>query len=580
MKVFNVELKFNLLDLVNLGIKKFLLLYVTMKKLAFIFILSLSFMSLKAQKSSDVSLQYEKPKLVVGIVVDQMRADYLSRFWNKFGDEGFRRMIEEGYNFKNNHFNYIPTYTAPGHASVYTGTTPQNHGIIGNGWYDKFDDEFVYCVGDESVKSIGTTSNAGKMSPHRMITTTVADENRLFTQMHGKTIGIAIKDRGAILPAGHTANAAYWFHGENEGKFISSSFYMEELPAWVQKFNNSGKVGSYFKDWETLQPISTYSESGDDKNLFEGGYQGKADATFPYDLNELRSENNNFDLLKATPFGNSFTTDFAIAALDGEELGKDDITDFLAISFSSTDYIGHNFGVNSKEVQDAYLRLDVDIARLLKALDEKVGKGNYTVFLTSDHGGVDVPAYLQSVNIPAGYFENDVFEKDIKKFLNKEFEIEGIIENISNNQIFFDYEVLRLEDIDFRDLENTLAHYLLQYPQIFQVFTRTQLQSGSFANGIANLIQNGFNQKRSGDIFISPDPSVISYSKTGSTHGSGFYYDTQAPLIFFGNGVPHGSTFQRSEIVDIAPTIAAMLGISNPNAATGEPLYIMLDQKE
>lgn len=551
-----------------------------MKRLTFIFILSLSFISLKAQKSTSVSMETERPKLVVGIVVDQMRPDYLTRFWNKMGNEGFHRMISEGYNFKNNHFNYIPTYTAPGHASVYTGTTPQNHGIIGNGWFSKFEGKNIYCVGDESVKSIGTVSNAGKMSPHRLITTTVADENRLFTQMKGKTIGIALKDRGAILPAGHTANAAYWFHGQNEGKFISSSYYMEKLPSWVQKFNTSGKVATYLKSWETLQPIETYFESGEDKNNFEGGYGGKTDATFPYDLKALQADNGMFDILKESAFGNSITTDFAIAALEGEELGKDAITDFLTLSYSSTDYVGHNFGVNSKEVQDTYLRLDLDIARLLNALDEKVGKGNYTVFLTSDHGGVDVPAYLQSVKIPAGYFQDDVFEKDVKQFLTKEFGTEGIIENISNNQIFFDYEVLREKEIDFRSLENTLAHYLLQYPQVFQVFTRTQLQSGSYFDGTANLIQNGFNQKRSGDIFFVPDPAVISYSKTGSTHGSGFYYDTHAPLIFFGKGIPQGSTFERSEIEDIAPTIAAMLGISNPNAATGEPLYIMLDKKE
>lgn len=551
-----------------------------MKRLTFIFILFLSSISLKAQNSGGVSFQDERPKLVVGIVVDQMRADYLSRFGNKMGNEGFLRMIREGYNFKNNHFSYIPTYTAPGHASVYTGTTPQNHGIIGNGWFNKFEDEFVYCVGDESVKSIGTTSNAGEMSPHRLITTTVADENRLFTQMRGKTIGVALKDRGAILPAGHTANAAYWFHGQDEGKFITSSYYMEELPEWVKEFNQSGKVAAYLSKWEPLQPIATYSESGIDKNIYEGGYKGKAEATFPYDLKKLLAENGQLDLIKNTPFGNSITTDFAIAAIEGEELGKDDITDFLTVSYSSTDYIGHNFGVNSKEIQDTYLRLDVDLARLLKSLDEKVGKGNYTVFLTSDHGGVDVPAYLQSVKIPAGYFEDEVFKKDVNEFLNKEFGSEGIIENISNNQIFFDYEVLRAKDIDFRNLENTLAHFLLQYPQVFQVFTRTQMQSSSFSDGIANLVQNGFNQKRSGDVFFIPDPAVISYSKTGSTHGSGFYYDTHAPLIFFGKGVPQGSTFQKSEIEDIAPTIAAMLGISNPNAATGEPLYVMLDQKE
>lgn len=196
----------------------------------------------------------KKPKLVVGIVVDQMRNDYIDRFWNKYSNDGFKRLVNDGYRFKNGHFNYVPTYTGPGHASVYTGTTPASHGIIGYNWYDKTLDTSVYCAEDTSVASIGTQDNAGLMSPHRMTVTTIADENRLATQMRGKTIGVALKDRGAILPAGHTANAAYWFHGQDEGRWISSSFYMESLPQWVADFNSSGKAESYFKTWNTLYP--------------------------------------------------------------------------------------------------------------------------------------------------------------------------------------------------------------------------------------------------------------------------------------------------------------------------------------
>ena len=319
-----------------------------------------------------------KPKLVVGIVVDQMRYDYLTRFESKLGEGGFKRMMREGFNCKNNHFNYVPTYTGPGHTSVYTGTTPKYHGIISNNWYDKDLKTSVYCAQDDSVSSVGTEGKAGKMSPHRMLTTSFADENRLFTQMRGKTIGIAIKDRGAILPAGHTANAAYWFHGMDEGVWITSTFYREDLPDWVKTFNASRSVDSYFKVWDTFMPIESYIESGSDLNDFERGFTGKSTATFPYDLASLKSENGGYDILKTTAYGNSMTLDFALAALKGEALGQDDDTDVLAVSFSSTDYVGHNFGVNSKEVEDTYVRLDRDLEtreysfhnKELKSLDQ------------------------------------------------------------------------------------------------------------------------------------------------------------------------------------------------------------------
>ncbi|MEO2061918.1 MAG: alkaline phosphatase PafA [Christiangramia sp.] len=542
-----------------------------MKKLLIFLIIAFT-MNLHAQITSA-----DRPKLVVGIVVDQMRYDYLSRFWNRFGEDGFKRMVNEGYNFENHHFNYVPTLTGPGHTSVWTGTSPMNHGIISNNWYNKFEDKMVYCAADESVEPVGTTSSAGKMSPHRMKVTTVADQNRLHTQMCGKTIGISIKDRGSILPAGHTANAAYWFHGADEGKFITSSFYMKELPQWVQDFNNSNVAESYFKTWNTLENISTYKESGLDVNNFEGGFRGKNSASFPYDLKQLKAQNGNFDLIVQTPFGNDLTLDFALAAIKAEELGKDEDTDFLALSFSSTDKVGHNFGVNSKEVEDAYLRLDKDLAELLRYLDKNVGEGNYTVFLSADHGGGDVSAYLESVKIPAGYFDSKSFTEKLKTFVFQEYGKNNLIKNISNDQVFFNYEALDEAEIPTEALEEKIAHYILQQDRIHMVFTRSQLEGSSFQHGIGELIQNGFNQKRSGDVIFVLDPAVVSYSETGSMHGSGFPYDTHAPLIFFGKGIKHGSTTQRSEVIDIAPTVSALLGISFPDAATGKPLYIMLD---
>lgn len=540
-----------------------------------IFLLIVAIFNLPAFSQTTKS---EKPKLVVGIVVDQMRNDYIERFWNHYSEDGFKRLVNNGYRFKNAHFNYVPTYTGPGHASIYTGTTPATHGIIGNNWYDKTIDASVYCAGDTSVQPIGTMDNAGMMSPHRMTVTTIADENRLATQMRGKTIGVALKDRGAILPAGHTANAAYWFHGMDEGQWISSSFYMDSLPQWVVEFNSSGKAASYFKTWNTLYPIETYVESGTDMNKFEGGFKGKETATFPYNLQELRAHNNNFELLKAVAFGNDLTTDFAITAIEGEKLGQNNDTDFLTLSYSSTDYVGHNFGVNSKEVQDTYLRLDKNIAQLLQYLDKTVGKDQYIVFLTADHAAVDVPAYLESLKIPAGYFDSRSFRNNIDRLVQKEYGNKNLIKNISNNQLFFNYELLHEMNINIDSFQQKLSNYILMQDNIYRVYTRQQIVNGAYTKGMDELIKNGFNHKRSGDLIYVLDPSFISYSRTGSTHGSSFMYDTHVPMLFYGKGVKSGSSSRRSEIVDIAPTIAVMLGISFPSGTTGEPLYWMLDE--
>ncbi|SEM01285.1 Predicted pyrophosphatase or phosphodiesterase, AlkP superfamily [Aquimarina amphilecti] len=552
------------------------------KKIFLAIILIVSAIQCTTKDSSSIKINSEetisvRPKLVVGIVVDQMRYDYLTRFYDRFGQGGFKRMVNEGFNCKNNHFNYIPTYTGPGHASVFTGTTPKNHGIISNNWYDKFGKDMVYCASDSLVRAVGSDSELERMSPRRMKTTTFADQNRLHTQLKGKSIGIAIKDRGAILPAGHSANGAYWFRGKEEGKWITSTYYRNELPDWVQKFNDSDKAASYFKEWNTLYDISTYTESGNDENNFERGFTGKEKATFPYNLAELKEQNAGYDIIKGSAYGNSLTTDFAIASIDGESLGEDDITDVLTVSFSSTDYVGHNFGVNSKEIEDTYLRLDKDLERFFKVLDTKVGKGNYTVFLTADHGAVHVPSYLEEVKIPAGYFNRDAFVDTIEKFVKDTFSVNGLIENISNGQVFFAYDILKKNKINAKELESAIAHFALQEKSIDKVFTRTQLEGAEYSSGLAALIQKGYNQKRSGDVVMVMDPATIVYSKTGSTHGSGLNYDTHAPLLFMGKGIKQGSTTEKTTIPDIAPTISALLGITFPNGATGDVLSFILD---
>ena len=524
------------------------------------------FLSCKVENKS-----IQKPKLVVGIVVDQMRYDYLTRFENKYGNDGFKRLLREGFSLENAHYNYIPTYTAVGHTSIYTGTTPTNHGIISNHWYDKYLKQTIYCVDDNNYKTVGNDGDGGKKSPYRMLTTTVTDQLHLAQNMNGKTIGIAIKDRSAILPAGHTANAAYWFDGGSKGDWISSSFYMEELPQWVKDFNALKKADDYLnKPWETLYDINTYTESIADDNSFEQPFEGQEKPIFPHNIPELRSKNNNYSILKAIPAGNSFTNDFAKAAIIGENLGKTDYTDFIAISYSSTDYVGHQFGVASKEIEDTYLRLDKDLAELFKFLDTEVGKDNYTLFLTADHAAVQVPSYLQSIKIPANYLSSKKFTDYINEITKKYFNSDELVENISNFQIFLNKEKIENLKLNNAVVAQKIADEAIHYKGIYKAVTAKTMQTTTFTNGILNSLQNGYNQKFSGDILLIPNPSTISYSKQGSTHGSGYSYDTHIPMIFYGNGIKQGTSKKKYEIVDIAPTISNLLKIEAPNGNTGK----------
>ena len=520
----------------------------------------------------------KKPKLIVGVVIDQMRYDYLTRFATKYGNDGFNRLLKNGFSLENAHYNYIPTYTAVGHASIYTGTTPVNHAIISNNWYDKYLKETIYCVDDSNYKTVGNTGNGGKKSPYRMLTTTLTDQLRLAQNMNGKTIGIAIKDRSAILPAGHTANAAYWFDGGSKGDWITSSYYINELPNWVKEFNNSKIVDNYLNQpWETLYDINTYTESIADDNNFEEPFKGEDKPVFPHDISKLRSKNNNYSIIKAIPAGNSLTTDFAKAAIIGENLGKSAYTDFLAVSYSSTDYIGHQFGVASKETEDTYLRLDRDLANLFQFLDTQIGKGNYTLFLTADHAAVQVPSYLQSVKIPANYFSYKKFKEFVNNITKKYFNSDALVENISNFQIFLDKEKIEALKLNSNEIAQKIADEVINYKGIYKTATARTLQTTTFTNGILNSLQNGYNQKFSGDILLVPNPSTISYSRKGTTHGSGYSYDTHIPMIFYGNGIKQGSSKKKYEIIDIAPTMSNLLQIEFPNGSTGKIIEEVLN---
>jgi len=437
-----------------------------------------------------------KPKLVVGIVIDQMRYDYLTKFADRYGKKGFNRILQGGFSLENAHYNLIPTYTAVGHASIYTGTTPSEHGIISNDWYDKYLKKSVYCVNDNTYKTLGNNGLNGQKSPKRLVTSTITDQLHLAQNMHGKTIGISIKDRAAILPAGHTANGAYWYDGENYNTWITSTFYMNKLPQWVTDFNNNNKADNYLNSpWETLYEIDSYVNSRSDDNIFEEKLIGQETPTLPKDLKFLRTKNNNFDLLKTVPAGNTFTVDFAKAAIIGEKLGKSEYTDFLAVSFSSTDYIGHKYGVSAIETEDTYLRLDNDLANFFEFLDRQIGKDNYTLFLTADHAAVHTPAYLQSLKIPAHYLNPERLKNFLFEMTKKHFNSIDLIENISNYQIFLNKEKVESLGLDIHVVAQKLADEVINFDQIYKAVTAKTLQTTHFSSGILNSLQNGYNQK-------------------------------------------------------------------------------------
>lgn len=513
----------------------------------------------------------KKPKLVIGIVIDQMRYDYLTRFADRYGKDGFNRILKNGFSLENAHYNFIPTYTAVGHASIYAGTSPNNHGIISNNWYDKVLKKSIYCVDDVNYKTIGNDGIVGQKSPHRLYTTTVADQLQLAQNMQGKTIGIAIKDRSAILPVGHTANAAYWYDAGNKNQWITSSFYMEELPDWVKAFNSNNKADAYLNEaWETLYDIKTYSQSRADNNIYENNLNGQEKPVFPKNLKKLREQNDNFSLIKTIPAGNTYTIDFAKAVIKGEQLGKSEFTDFLAVSFSSTDYVGHRYGVASVETEDTYLRLDKDLGHFFNFLDTEVGKENYTLFLTADHAAVHVPSYLQSLKIPAHYISTTKLKKFLSDITQKYFNSKELIENVSNYQIFLNQEKIEALGFNKNTVAQRLADEVLSFDKIYKAVTAKTLQTTNFTEGIMHSLQQGYNPKFSGDVLMIPYPATLNYSRKGTSHGSGYSYDTHVPVIFYGNGIKKGASKKTYKIIDIAPTISNLLKIEAPNGTSGK----------
>ena len=526
----------------------------------------------------------DRPKLVVGIIVDQMRQEYLYRYENKFGQGGFKRLMNEGFMLKNAHYNYVPTLTGAGHASVYSGTTPAIHGIIGNDWFDKESKKFVYCAGDDRYATVGSTSVAdGQMSPHRLLSTTITDELKLSTQKKAKVIGISIKDRGSVLPAGHMADAAYWYD-ENLGKFITSTYYMNQLPQWVEKFNQLNLPDKYLSGtWNTLLPIEKYVESGPDDSPYERKLGGKDKPVFPYNLAELRKQKSNFDLLSYTPFSNDYLTEMAKATIDGEKLSADEWTDFLCVSYSATDKLGHEVGPNAIELEDLYMRLDKNLEDLLKKLDQVAGAGNYVVFLSADHAVAENPQYMIDNKVPAGFYKNSNLKARLNPYLQKYFPGKDVVETIINDQIYFNHEVFNPDPksggVDLLVVTELTVNFLLQEKGVANVFPKHLLRQGNYTEGgQKGMAIRGHHPKRSGDITFALEPGWYESSWVqGTTHGTSYTYDTHVPVLFFGKGVKKGSSVQYHTITDIAPTLSILLKTKFPSGCTGQPIAELLD---
>jgi predicted AlkP superfamily pyrophosphatase or phosphodiesterase len=518
-------------------------------------------------------VQLAKPKLIVGIVVDQMRNDYIYRYWDRYGNGGFKKLVNNGYYLRNAHFNYVPTITGPGHASIFTGTTPKVHGIIANDWPDKATWKHMYCVQDNNVEPVGTLTQSRKRSPVHLLSSTIGDELKLSTNGKAKVFGVALKDRSSILPAGHAADAAFWFD-DSTGNFVSSTWYVKQLPAWLNEFNSKQLAKNYLqKGWNTLKPIETYTNSIADNNAYEKA-PSKSSPTFPYDYTEYLNKNE-FGIIKPSPYGNSVTKDMAIACLKNEKLGKDDVTDLLTISFSSPDIVGHAFGPRSVEVEDVYLRLDLDIEELIKTLDAEVGANNYVLFLTADHGGADIPNHLMDNKIPAGYFSESKLKKDLKDHFQKSYGDPEIVIECMDQQIFLSEQ--KMDKLNRQYVEQKLCDYLVTLEGISEAFPSIVLKNESTAErDTRSLIQNGYNHNRSGNVAYALKPGWMDHEKTGTTHGASYSYDTHVPLIFYGAGIAKGSSLNYYTITQIAPTISDIIKINYPNGCTSDPIDVIV----
>jgi predicted AlkP superfamily pyrophosphatase or phosphodiesterase len=543
-----------------------------------LFLLSFSLLPLLVAGQPIHRPAVDRPKLVVGIVVDQMRWDYLYRYADRYGQGGFRRLIRQGFSCDNVLINYLPAFTAVGHTCIFTGSVPAFSGITGNDWVEQNNGLRMYCTEDSTVKAVGAEgpeSKEGKMSPRNLLVSTITDELRLSDNFRSKVVGVSLKDRAAILPAGHTATAAFWLD-DSTGHFITSSYYMTRLPGWVDSFNTRNLTGAFTANkWTTLYPKNTYVQSDADEEPYEGKFKGDSTTSFPHNLDaSYRLQKSSF---RSTPFGNTLTLDFAQAAVDGYKLGQGEFTDFLTINCASTDYVGHQFAINSIEIEDTYLRLDRDLADFFHFLDEKIGPDQYTVFLTADHGASHAILFNQTHDIPAGNFNTRALADSLNQLLERTFQVPRLVDIISNYQVTFSIKTIRDRNLDPNAIRKAAIDWLSNRPEIAYAIDMARAGELSIAEPVRSMVMNGYNPHRSGPIQLIPNAGWFeAYGKTGTSHGTWNPYDTHIPLLFMGWGIHPGHTNQQVYMTDIAPTMAALLHIQMPNGCVGKPITAVL----
>ena len=519
----------------------------------------------------------DKPRLVIGIVVEVLKYDQLEKFRDRLGDNGIKKLINEGTYFKNASFEYMLTESAPGHATISTGSEPSFHGITSDSWYLPLKNELIYCTKDIGVNPVGGSYESGLHSPVNLQASTFSDELEMATNKNAKVFGVGIKENSAIFSAGHTADAAYWFDNTT-GTWMSSTYYIDTLPIWINDFNAMKFSESYLNNtWSLLRPAKDYADCLVDSNNLEAGFNGIN--YFPYDLKKMRSKGilnsrNDFSLLRETPFGNSLTTKFAIRLIEKEKLGKDDVTDYLSICYSSTDNIGHRFGPSSVEMGDAILRLDDEIKNLLIYLNDSIGKKNILIYFTAAHGISEIPAVLENNRIPAGYFKQSQALQLLRSYLNAVYGEGNWVKGYSERQIFLNRTLIEDARLPLEEVQKKVARFLVQFTGVAAAYPYFAFEANDFGNGNLKRIINNFNPQRSGDVIVTLNPGWV--EKEGdyvTNHNSPYEYDSHVPLIWYGWSVNRATVTRKVNMTDIAATLSSLCKVPYPNACMGEPLF-------
>ncbi len=548
-----------------------------MKKIILIILLPLLFYNSSFSQIENI-IPSEKPKLVVGIVVEQMRQDYIERLWNNFENKGFKKLAINGSFCQNANFEYSLTQTAPGYATIVTGCEPAEHGIVSNYWFNALTGNKEHCVEDKHYKIIGEKSNAISYSPKNIFTTSFSDEAKIFSHNKSKVISISLSPEGAIISGGYAANAAYWFDTKS-GNWISSSYYMDKLPNWVVTQNNKKMPDEYLKrEWIPLLEIEKYNEVLLDSNIYEYGID-MVYKTFPYKYSEIKNTIRDYELITFIPEGQTLITDMAVATLYNEELGKDDNTDFLFINYSVSENIGRLFGPQSIEIQDLFLRLDKDLGHLIDVLEETIGKNNVLIYLTSNHGVSENPQYLADNKLPTGVFKQFYILSLLRSYLKAVYGEGDWILDYNNNQIYLNKTLIEDSQINLRDFQEKVIAFIINSSGISNAISSIQFQNIIFAQGMPKKMQNSFNQKRSGDIMISLKAGWIEDVPYACNHNSGYKYDTNVPLIWYGWKVKKQNIYRNINITSIAPTISKILNTPQPPSSNGEILNDIINNR-